>query len=175
MAVALGKTARKEVWVLHKPNPVTHKATMDLQVSIKEEVVGLNELQVAIATMPHVSSSVDDGTMTDVVVAEEAEQALVEGLAAIEKGLTNFMANSFPPSGKALTKEKKTGMETISAGLVSVAKEFRLPSRVEVKAEESRKASEAWGVFRDTYRNVTQSLLVAVKNYEKVSLKTPHA
>ena len=155
--------------MLHKPNPLPHKAVMDLQASIKAEVVGLNELQVAIVTMPHVSASMDDGTVTDVVVAEEAGQSLVEGLAAIENGLANFVANSFPPCGKALSKDKKTGMETISTGLVGVAKEFRLPSRVEVKAEESRRASEAWGVFRDIYRNVTQSLLVAVKNYEKGS------
>ena len=136
--------------MLHKPNPLAHKAVMDLQASIKAEVVGLNELQVAIVTMPHVSASTDDGTVTDVVVAKEAGQSLVEGLSAIENGLTNFM-------------------ETISTGLVGVAKEFRLPSRVEVKAEESRRASEAWGVFRDIYRNVTRSLLVAVKNYEKGS------
>ena len=59
---------------------------MDLQASLQSEEVGLNELQMAIVTMPHMSASVDDGTVTDVVVAEEAMQTLVEGLAAIENG-----------------------------------------------------------------------------------------
>ena len=155
--------------MLHQPDLYIQRIIMDLQVSLQSEEVGLNELQMAIVTMPHMSASVDDGTVTDVVVAEEAMQTLVEGLAAIENGLNNFMATGFPPSGKALTKERKTGMETISRGLASLTKEFRLPTRVEIKAEESRRASEAWGVFRDVYRNVTRSLLVAVKHYEKGS------
>ena len=155
--------------MLHIPNPEIQRAAMELQASIETEVVGLNELQIAIATMPHVSASMDDGAATDVVAAEETQQALTEGLAAIENGLANFMATGFPPSGKALAKEMKTGMEAISAGLTGVTKEFRLPSRVEVKAEESRRASEAWGTFRDVYQTVTRSLLAAVRHYEKGS------
>ena len=153
--------------MIHQPDPHIQKIVMDLQASLQAEVAGLNELQTAIVTMPHVSAIIGDLTITDVVEAGETERILAEGMAAIENGLNHFMANGFPPSGKALTREKKTGMETISSGLTGVTKEFRLPSRVEVKAEESRKASETWGAFRDVYQNVTRSLLVAVKQYEK--------
>ena len=153
--------------MLHQPDPYIQRVVMDLQASLQTEVVGLNELQTAIVTMPYVSASADDLTITDVIEAGETERILAEGMTAIENGLNHFMANGFPPSGKALTREKKMGMETISAGLAGVTKEFRLPSRVEVKAEESRKASETWGAFRDVYQNVTRSLLVAVKQYEK--------
>ena len=72
--------------MLHQPDPYIQRIIMDLQASLQSEEVGLNELQMAIVTMPHMSASVDDGTVTDVVVAEEAMQTLVEGLAAIENG-----------------------------------------------------------------------------------------
>ena len=100
--------------MIHQPDPHIQKIVMDLQASLQAEVAGLNELQTAIVTMPHVSAIIGDLTITDVVEAGETERILAEGMAAIENGLNHFMANGFPPSGKALTREKKTGMETIS-------------------------------------------------------------
>ena len=136
------------------------------------ENVEMNELQVAINTIDGIRLITDsEGTKPSgaVTTPEEATNHLHEGLGQLRTELSKFMDTAFITTGKILTKERKDNLAIISEGLTHLKKEFRLPSRVDVKPSESKRANEAWMSFKNRYLKMAKTLLNTTQELSKGS------
>ena len=160
--------------VTGKQDLTLEKSRMELQNILNVENANMHELQIAISTMDGVRAiTVPEGSTPagGVKTAEEVSNQLHLGWAQLRVELSKFMDAAFTTTGKALTKEKKDILAVISEGLTQLKKEFRLPSRVEVKPSESKRANEAWNAFRKIYINLAMTLLNAIQDLSRGSSK----
>ena len=164
----------RDIWLLQKQYRPLERSRMDLQNILRVENVNMTELQIVISTMDGVRATIDlEGSMPveRVTTAEEASNQLQLGLEQLRDELSKFMDAAFITTGKGLSKEKKDNLAIISEGLTQLKKEFRLPSRVEVKPSESRRANEAWNSFKDMYLRLARTLLNTIQDLSKGSSK----
>ena len=148
------------------------RTRMELQTILGTENVSINELQIAITTMEGIRVSTELGESPPVVGVSTAEETLKQlqgSLKELRSGLSKFMDTAFTATSKGLTKEKKDNLVIISEGLNQLKKEFRLPSRVEIKPGETRRAKEAWGPLKDAYLGVAKTLLQTTRDLNKGS------
>ena len=144
----------KEVWSVRPPSI---SATMDLTSLtniMKAESVSNSEIQVVISTMDFISTP---PPLTEVVTADATLEALQLAGAQLETELNNFMTTAFPSTTKALKTEKKDALAIM--GVSSLKKEFRLPTRQEVKPSECERASEAWSALKGAHQVLTKTIL----------------
>ena len=148
----------KEVWLLKPPN---NFRTMDLTNILKAENVSNREVQVAILTMDFITTP---PPLTEVVTADAALQALQLAGAQFETELNNFMITAFPSTTKALKTEKKDALAIV--GVTSLKKEFRLPTRQEVKPSECERASESWSTLKGAHQVLARNILTTLQYLE---------
>ena len=149
-----------------KEDTVTEK--MELGNILRAVEIKPPELIEALAGMEggttHVSTS-----GVEIISAEAALQPLHESMNNFETQIANFLTAAFQVTNKPLTKEKKDSFTLISPALAGLKKEFRLPSRAELRPGESKKAQEVWTKFRNSYQQSVRALKTTAWELEKGS------
>ena len=151
----------KEVWILKNQD---NSSIMDLTNILKAENASNNEIQIAISTMDFINTL---PPTTELIAADTVSEVLQQAVTQFEVELNNFMANAFPATTKALKTEKKDPLALL--GVTSLKKEFRLPSRLEVKPSESERASGAWLSLKSVHQKLALVVLTTLQYLEQGS------
>ena len=140
---------------------------MDLAHILTEEEVSPSRLVEALDSIEGLRGTIDL-TPGPILTSAEVLEPLQESLKQVEGEVANFL-NAFPPTAKAVTKEKKAAFVIFSPDLGEIKKEFRLPCGTEVKESEGKRASEAWISFKLAYTNTASTLLRTTVEMQKAS------
>ena len=157
----MNKSFMKEVWSLRHPDS---SLIMDITNILKAENASNSEIQVAISTMDFISTPTP---ATELPTADTVSEALQQAVTQFEVELNNFMTAAFPATTKGLKPEKKDALAIL--GVTSQKKEFRLPSRLEVKPAECAKASEAWIALKSAHHKLALAILTTIHHLERGS------